>query len=346
MKKITVFAPNVRHGGGSILLLQILNELQNKKYIHYAYISESLTDQLSNSKGIIFNNNNLLSRTFAELKLYFQDSKNNKILFFGNMPPAIKLKSHSILYLHNSLLLDKKTAYSFPIKTKVRLVFERFYLRIFLKNVDEIYVQTPKMLKELKKYNKNLNIKLKPFLDNQKINSSVSNNTQSRYDFIYPSYGYSYKNHRLLIDAWIKLSNKGIFPSLLITIDKNTDKKLYKYISTAIRNHNLKIHIYSNVNYIDMQDLYSLSNSLIWPSLTESFGMPIIEAFNAGLKIIAARLEYIDDLLDNIYLFDPYSADDIARNVINCLKDIENKRALDPKLKFLVPETKEFIESL
>ena len=56
--------------------------------------------------------------------------------------------------------------------------------------------------------------------------------------------------------------------------------------------------------------------------------------------------EYIDDLLDNIYLFDPYSADDIARNVINCLKDIENKRALDPKLKFLVPETKEFIESL
>ena len=74
--------------------------------------------------------------------------------------------------------------------------------------------------------------------------------------------------------------------------------------------------------------------------------MPIIEAFNAGLKIIAARLEYIDDLLDNIYLFDPYSADDIARNVINCLKDIENKRALDPKLKFLVPETKEFIESL
>jgi hypothetical protein len=226
MKKITVFAPNVRHGGGSILLLQILNELQNKKYIHYAYISESLTDQLSNSKGIIFNNNNLLSRTFAELKLYFQDSKNNKILFFGNMPPAIKLKSHSILYLHNSLLLDKKTAYSFPIKTKVRLAFERFYLRIFLKNVDEIYVQTPKMLKELKKYNKNLNIKLKPFLDNQKINSSVSNNTQSRYDFIYPSYGYSYKNHRLLIDAWIKLSKKGIFPSLLITIDKKRAKNL------------------------------------------------------------------------------------------------------------------------
>ena len=120
MKKVIVFAPNVRHGGGSILLLQILNELQNKKYIHYAYVSESLKDQLSDSKGIIFNNNNLLSRTFAELKLYFQDSKNNKILFFGNMPPAIKLKSHSILYLHNSLLLDKKTAYSFPIKTKIR----------------------------------------------------------------------------------------------------------------------------------------------------------------------------------------------------------------------------------
>ena len=346
MKKITVFAPNVRHGGGSILLLQILNELQSKKYIHNAYVSESLKDQLSDFKGIVFNNNHLLSRAYTELKLYFQDHKNNKILFFGNMPPAIKLKSHSILYLHNSLLLDTKTVYSFPIKTKIRLAFERLYLRMFLKNVDEIYVQTPKMLKELNNYNENLDIKLKPFLNNQKINTSVSNNTPNKYDFIYPSYGYSYKNHRLLIDAWTKLSNKDIFPSLLITIDKSTDKKLYKYISTAIRKNNLKIDIHSNVDYKEMQNLYSLSNTLIWPSLTESFGMPIIEAFNAGLNIIASCLEYINDLLDDVYLFDPYSANNIAKNVIVCLEDIENKRVKNPKLKLSIAQAKEFVDSL
>ena len=166
MNKITVFAPNVRHGGGKILLVQILKSLHNENIIANAYVSVDLKNELSGISDITFNKNNFFSKFISELSMYFNNYKNSKIIFFGNLPPVFKLKSYSYLYLHNSLLIENNLKIKFDLKTNIRLFFERKYLRLFIKNVDEVLVQTPKMYKKVIETNLFSNVKLRAFLDN------------------------------------------------------------------------------------------------------------------------------------------------------------------------------------
>jgi glycosyltransferase involved in cell wall biosynthesis len=55
---------------------------------------------------------------------------------------------------------------------------------------------------------------------------------------------------------------------------------------------------------------------LIYPSLFESFGLPLLEARQAGLPIIAAELDYVRDIVEPVVSFDPESALSIARAVM------------------------------
>lgn len=344
MNKITVFAPNVRHGGGKILLVQILKSLRNENMIAKAYVSFDLKHELSGISDITFNKNNFFSKFISELSMYFSNNKNSKIIFFGNLPPVFKLKSYSYLYLHNSLLIENNLNIKFDLKTYIRLFFERKYLRLFIKNVDEVLVQTPKMYQKVKETNLFPNVKLRAFLDNP-ASKYIKKNTKV-YDFIYPSYGYPYKNHKMLLDAWIHLSKINLFPSLIVTLDRNMHKKLYEKFECAIEEHKLNIKLFSNLDYEDIFKLYSDTRALVWPSLTESFGMPLIEAHNLKLNIIAANVDYISDIFDDAYLFDPNDFVDIANTIKSYMNDVKNNKIKKTKLKLMVFEARDFIKSL
>jgi glycosyltransferase involved in cell wall biosynthesis len=47
----------------------------------------------------------------------------------------------------------------------------------------------------------------------------------------------------------------------------------------------------------------------------ESFGLPLIEARQAGLPILASELDYVRDIVDPEESFDPFSARSIVRAV-------------------------------
>ena len=49
---------------------------------------------------------------------------------------------------------------------------------------------------------------------------------KKKYDFIYPSYAYTYKNHNNLMKAFKSLSEEGIYPSLLLALDTKIDTNL------------------------------------------------------------------------------------------------------------------------
>ena len=80
MNKITVFAPNVRHGGGKILLVQILKSLHNENIIANAYVSVDLKNELSGISDITFNKNNFFQNLYL-ISMYFNNYKNSKIIF-------------------------------------------------------------------------------------------------------------------------------------------------------------------------------------------------------------------------------------------------------------------------
>ncbi len=59
----------------------------------------------------------------------------------------------------------------------------------------------------------------------------------------------------------------------------------------------------------------SKSQCLVYPSLNESYGMPLIEANALGLNIIGSDLEYLHNIVEPNMTFDPKSAQSIADTV-------------------------------
>jgi glycosyltransferase involved in cell wall biosynthesis len=62
--------------------------------------------------------------------------------------------------------------------------------------------------------------------------------------------------------------------------------------------------------------LYAQCGALIYPSLFESFGLPLLEARLAGVPILAAERDYVRDVITPAVSFDPESSLSIARAVM------------------------------
>ena len=66
--------------------------------------------------------------------------------------------------------------------------------------------------------------------------------------------------------------------------------------------------------------------TLIFPSLDESFGIPLIEACINKKNIIASNSNYSKDILVNYEKFDPYSVNSISKKIKNFIKKKRNKK--------------------
>ena len=349
-KAIYINAPNIRHGGGLILLEMILAAAKSLNFS----IKGNFNDTVKYNNHIDLNDN--LSFEFSESSFsnYLIPHNKNKdllmdaeqiVLFFGNLPPLSKVKGISILYIHSKLLLEPAFKYKLTFNTRLRLIFEKLFIYFFYKNVDLIVVQTPSMQRlsnQILKKRKTLAI---PFFD---FNSEyLSSNNKEDYDFFYPSYGYTYKNHKNLVQGLILLSRKGIFPSLVMALDSEIDVKLIEYIKDETKKNRLKIHLILDKDSEDMNQYYSSCKALVWPSLTESLGIPIIEASRHDKDILASDLDYIHDLLQikKDYCFDPYNPLSIAECLGNYLSH-RQKKEKNHKIKIQVFSGKEFINKL
>lgn len=70
-----------------------------------------------------------------------------------------------------------------------------------------------------------------------------------------------------------------------------------------------------------LRGLYRGAEMLIYPSLYEGFGLPILQAFAAGCPVITSNLSSMPEVAGSAAkLVDPYSVDDIASGIIYSIK--------------------------
>jgi glycosyltransferase involved in cell wall biosynthesis len=134
------------------------------------------------------------------------------------------------------------------------------------------------------------------------------------WDFIYVADGEAHKNHRTLVEAWIILAGQGLKPSLALTLSSR-DWVLKKWVEDKARAFSLNITDLGNVPHWKALELYAHSKALVFPSIAESFGLPLLEARDAGLPILAGELDFVRDVCEPVETFDPYSPVSIARSV-------------------------------
>lgn len=136
--------------------------------------------------------------------------------------------------------------------------------------------------------------------------------------FIYIGNFYPHKNVEKLIDAYLKVRTS--IPLILVGpndffADKIT-KKIYAHNATK------KIVMYHISSPNELAFFYEHAKALIHPSLSEGFGLPIVEAMYFKLPIIASNIEVFRELLGKNYMqFDPRDEAAIKKAIEDFLKN-------------------------
>lgn len=345
-KNFYLYAPQVHQGGGKTLLAAILN-YPVKNMPCTAIIDERLSLSSSKIQGwtVKIIKPSFFSRFACEKWLSSVVKKDDTILFYSNLPPLFNIKGKKVVFLQNRYLIDDQTLEGFSHKTRIRLVIQRLWFRFFIKRASEVIVQTDSMAHVFReRISKRTNLRVIPLMDMAEEHfrsfHSEMNYIKEASDFLYVATGDPHKNHKRLIEAWCLLALQSIKPTLHITVDFDIWPELGALVNDAIQKYGIVVVNHGSLSHKRVWKLYGKVDALIYPSLLESFGVPLIEASQNNLPILASELDYVRDLIDPIQSFDPLSAISIARAVKRFLCRIEDTPKIRSPKDFLTEVTK------
>ncbi|SEM12228.1 glycosyltransferase [Chryseobacterium taichungense] len=303
---ILIDAVYINDSGGKILLDYLIEKLENTDRKIYYLLDERLLHinfHIKDSNTITFLKSGLKNRN-----LFYKKNKDifSTVLCFANLPPTIKLSCKVYVYFHQRLFLEIPPSYN--IKTKALLWLKRKALINFKNNTDEWIVQSDTMAELL---SRRIGIDLKkifiiPFYE--VIKDETVKKEKSTY--LYVSNGHQHKNHLKLIDAFCKFYDIHKTGKLMLTIDRQFNT-LYNLIELKKQN-GYPIINYGNISRDVLGKIYYAAEYLIFPSLSESFGLGLLEAIDNNCKIIGADLPYTYAVCNPSLVFDPDNVDSIV----------------------------------
>lgn len=131
------------------------------------------------------------------------------------------------------------------------------------------------------------------------------------YSIFYPAFPRYFKNHSILLEA-AKICDDVDF---YLTISGN-ENRYSQHLTTNKVNENVKL--LGLISRNEVSNYYANVDALVFPSLLETWGLPITEAKDAGLDIIAADRNYCHEAVgdyQNVYWFDPLDIDDLVKSI-------------------------------
>jgi len=310
--KLLINAPNIHSGGAAILLNLFIQDANLAKYSDVLLVVDARyqsTDVNQSALRVEYVKPTILGRLWNEVKLCFF---RGDIFCFGNLPPLLTRSKNVVVFMHNALYFEPALWPSFPLKTRLRLMIESFLFHLTIHSASKFLVQTPHMKRQLSKLSVDPErIIVAPFANIAALNRSLGADKS----FICISSGDSHKNIKNLILAWEILSQENIYPPLLLTLSKEQYPSLVGWIELKIQDRQLQIQNLGSLDHSEIAKVYKSGSALIFPSLVESLGLPLIEAREANIDIIAPELDYVRDVVCPVETFDPLSPISIARAV-------------------------------
>ena len=133
------------------------------------------------------------------------------------------------------------------------------------------------------------------------------------------------KNTPLLLKAYSRLLSSNPQNDLVLTWNPPPEIRL-RYNSPDMKEH---IHFIGRQSDQDLRCLYCGATALVYPSLYEGFGLPIVEAMCCGTPVITSNKSSLPEVGGDAAVYiDPYDEDSLVR----AMEAFENR---DPKLKNL-----------
>jgi len=109
-------------------------------------------------------------------------------------------------------------------------------------------------------------------------------------------------------------SSKNPLPLVMIDFGMDNLRKILKDNETPeLIDH---IHISDYIKNSDLPAIYSLSSLFLYPSLRESFGIPMLEAMRCGTPVISSNSSSMPEVADDAaYLVDPKEPKEICEGI-------------------------------
>ena len=93
-----------------------------------------------------------------------------------------------------------------------------------------------------------------------------------------------------------------------------------------------RVRVLGRVRLADLRMLYSSASALVFPSLEEGFGLPILEAMSYGLPVITSDVSATKEVAgDAAILVDPHNISEISEAMRRVMEDEETARVLIQK---------------
>jgi len=310
----------INRSGGKILLeyfIQIVLDkgIQGDFYFlldNRIVLPNSLTDKLLNYEY-------LPPSEFSRRKFYIANFDFfNGVLCFANVPPPINFKDKVVfIYFHNVLLIQFSHV-NLTIIEKFYLLLKRFYIT-FLNRSNYVWITQTPIIKELLISNLRINkekIDVIPFFDTSVFSKCNELLEENYSNYLYVADSSIQKNHLLLLSAWELFieDSRNKYCILHLTLPTNSPQVLLDKVK-VINKGNVSIINHYECSVDKVRDLYQMCNYFIFPSLAESFGLPLIEACSAGCKIISSDLPYVYHVIKPSLVFNPYDHESILNSL-------------------------------
>lgn len=139
-----------------------------------------------------------------------------------------------------------------------------------------------------------------------------------------------HKNLQRLIEAFVKLQSEHGNLQLVLTGKKDV---LYQRFEKHILQNDIENVIFTDfVTEGQLRWLYENTAAYIFPSLSEGFGLPGLEAMAHGAPVVSSHTASLPEIYDNAaHYFDPTDASDMAAKINQVLGNEELRKNLIEK---------------
>jgi len=147
---------------------------------------------------------------------------------------------------------------------------------------------------------------------------------------MYPANFWKHKNHQVLLTSFGMACNKGLPRNIkLICTGAPGPQRDWLMKSAHVMNLGERVLF---PGYLPTKELFSLMTNcggLVFPSLYEGFGMPIIEAMAVGIPVACSSVTALKEVAaDAAILFDPRIPSQISQSMIALVNDDELRAQL------------------
>ena len=146
--------------------------------------------------------------------------------------------------------------------------------------------------------------------------------TPARY-LLYPANFWKHKNHEMLLTAF-GIARKQSMPEDIMLVCTGAPGARQEWLMNAARVMNLTDRVLFP-GYLPNTELAALMancSGMVFPSMYEGFGLPVIEAMAAGVPVACSNTTSLPEVVgDGAILFDPRIPTQIAQAMVSLVKD-------------------------